>query len=489
MGRWSNAKIQSAIAAERLLRARARASLLDFVRYCWWNPLPLKVGRHTRAIAERLTRAVYDFEDGRSTYLIVTVPFRHGKSDLVSKALPAWFMCRDRALDPSVILSGYGASLVESFSRASMRIIAGEKCQRVFPGISLGKRTAKSWSLSGGTGEVTAVGLGGAVTGKGGNLIIVDDYCKNRAEAASKTFRERTWNAFRSDIFTRQNAPAAIVVIVATPWHVDDLIGRIEAEQGKDGFPKFEHLSFPASRDGDYDYLFPELYPPEWYEAQRAMLGRTQSAALLDCSPVVEGGNRFDPESGVNIHETLDGWPAGKREFRCWDLASSAKERSSDDPDWTWGVRGCVTFSPGQDGVRVPHLWIRSMVAVRAEAPQRDRVIRETAKADGLGVAQVVERFGAYKDAYVTLRDALRGIATVRGSMLPGDKTAKAAPLEPVFEASNVHVFLPGCKAHLDRWRDDFRAFPDGAHDDAVDATAILFHEAAGLGTGSRIIF
>lgn len=488
MGRWSKAKIQACVAAEQLLRARARSTLLDFISYCWWNPFPLKIGRHTRAIADRLTRAVYDLEDGKSTYLIISVPFRHGKSDLVSKALTAWFMARERALDPSVIMSGYGASLVEGFSRGAMRILASEKCKRVFPGISFGKRTAKNWSIAGSAGEVTAVGLGGAVTGKGGNLIIVDDFCKNRAEASSKTYRDKTWNSFRTDIFTRQNAPAAIVVVVATQWHVDDLIGRINAEQGKDRFPRFERLAFPARAAGSYDYLFPELYNAEWYENQRAMLGPTQAAALLDCSPIVEGGNRFDPDSGVCLHDDLNGWPSVK-EYRCWDLASSAKERNSDDPDWTWGIRGSVTYSNGLDGLRVPHLWIRSMVAIRAEAPQRDRVIRETAKSDGYAVTQVVERFAAYKDAFVSLRDALRGISSVRGSMLPGDKTAKAAPLEPIFEAANVHVYAPGCKMHIEKWKEDFRAFPDGAHDDAVDATAILFHEASNLGSGSRIIF
>lgn len=462
---------------EEWRRARAREDLLSFMRYVWWNPFPFKVGRHTRAICDRLTRAVEDYRRGKSTYLIITVPFRHGKSEIVSRALPAWFLGVNAATEPDVIMTGYGASLIEKFSRKAMGIINSDAYRRLFPGVRLGKTTISNWNIEGSVGEVTAVGLGGSITGSGGNLIVVDDYCKSRAEAVSETFREKTWDAFRNDVFTRQNAPACILCVTATPWHVDDIIGRIgAAEEADPSFPRFERLSFPARKPGPdgWDTLFPEQFPAEWYSSQRAVLGR-QAAALLDCNPEFEGGERFDVNR-VQIHTDLAGWPQG-REYRAWDLASSARERDKQDPDWTWGIRGTVTKEKLPGGITRHELWIRSMVCCQAEAPERDRIMRQTVIEDGIAVHQAVEAFGAYKDTYTIMKSMFRGSAFIDRVTLPGDKSAKAAPLEAVFDAGLVHVYLPGCADCFDRWRQDFSTFPNGRHDDAVDATSILFHK------------
>ena len=468
-----------------LARRKAKTNLLEFIEACWWMPHPFVVGRHTREICNRLTKAVDDWRDGKTTYLLIAVPFRHGKSDIVSRALPAWFLGRNADRNPDVIQSGYGFSLVTGFSKWVKRIMSLPQYQELFPGVlpARGSNKADAWEVEGSTGTVTAQGLGGSLTGKGGHLIIVDDYCKNREEAASKTYRDKIWDGFRNDLMTRQNSPAAIVVVCATPWHVDDLRGRIkrEMEESQD-FPRFEEINFPASKPGAYEYLFPERFSPGWYKAQRASLQK-QAAALLDCNPIVEGGNRFDPWRVV-VHNTLDGWPR-LREVRGWDLASSSKERGSSDPDRTWGVRGGVRRLPLGYGAVQHEVWISSAVAIRAEAPERDAFIRRTIATDGPSVAQFVEAFGAYKDAFTTLKASAGASAYIRASRLVGDKSAKLAPLEAPFQAGMVHIYAPGFGEWLDTWRDEFAAFPDGNHDDACDATAIMFHE--GLGAGSSV--
>jgi phage terminase large subunit-like protein len=470
-------------------RRLAQRSLLAFLRWCWWMPHDLVVGRHTRAICDRLTRASDDWREGKSTYLLIAVPFRHGKSDIVSRAFPAWFLGRNADRQPDGIMSGYGVSLVRGFSKRVKRIMSGERYKALFPGVlpARGSNKAEEWQVEGSAGTVVAQGLGGAVTGKGAHFLIIDDYCKNRAEAVSSIFREKTWDSFRNDLMTRLNAPANVVIVCATPWHIDDLRGRIRKAMAEDpNFPRFEELNFPASKPGVYDYLFPERFGPEWYNGQRSSLGK-QAPALLDCEPMVEGGNRFDA-SRVVIHQTLDGWPQ-LREVRGWDLASSAKERDKDDPDWTWGVRGCVkSEATGVGALRRNNVWIRSMVACRSEAPERDALMRATAQQDGYGIAQHVEAFGGYKDAYTTLRSVLMGVSVVRPSRLPGDKSAKLSALEPSFEAGIVHVYAPGCGKFLDMWKSQFSAFPDGGHDDACDATAVMYHAQTDSGGSSMLI-
>ena len=283
-------------ALQELAARRARVDFLAFLRFVWWMPQPLKLGRHTIKICNRLTKAVNDWEQGKSTHLVIQTPFRHGKSDIVSRAFLPWFLGRCADKEPDAIMTGYGADLVESFSKRSRAIVESPQYQLVFPGVTLDKKhnAVADWAIAGSAGTVTECGLGGAITGKGGHLLVVDDYCKNREEAYSDAYREKTWQAFSVDLMSRKNAPATIVIVIATPWHPDDIIGRISQAMRNDPmFPRFEFMVFPASKAGEYPTLFPEMYGPEWYSMQRATLGPTMAAALLDCNPIGIGNRTF----------------------------------------------------------------------------------------------------------------------------------------------------------------------------------------------------
>lgn len=284
-----------------LLRRMAQGNLLAFLQYCWWMPSPLHIGRHTRELCARLTRAVEDFRQGKDTYLIVNMPFRHGKSDLVSRALPAYFLGRCRDMQPNVIMSGYGSSLVKGFSANVQSIVESEAYGKVFPDMRIDpdKNATDEWKIKDSVSSVYAQGLGGSITGKGGNLIIVDDYCKNAKEAESQTERDNVWMSFKTDVCTRTNAPAHIIIVCATRWHVNDLVGHIYEEMEKDpDYPRYESLVYPARKDGPdgWETLFPEHYKPSWYSMQRSQLGPLQAAALLDCDPKLAGTTVFRRE-------------------------------------------------------------------------------------------------------------------------------------------------------------------------------------------------
>ena len=468
-------------------RRKARTNFLEFLKFVWWMPHPLKIGRHTIEIAEALDEAVDKYLAGESSFLDIRVPFRHGKSDLVSRAFPPYFLARcmadkiangGKGTDPDVIMSGYGQALVASFSKKAQDVIRSSEFLALFPSVKIqhGRANIAEWQIENSAGVVTATGLGGSLSGKGGGLIILDDHTKSRAEARSKTYRDKSWSYFSDSLFTRR-APVSIVIVLATPWDVDDVQGRIKAKQGKGDFPEFRRLTFPArnapaDREAFGEFLFLDRFEASWYREQYAVLGKS-ARGLLDCDPIVETGNRFRTE-GVQIHDNADDFPA-VRYVRAWDLASSKKERDSDDPDYTVGMLGAVTHETHNvDGVpiKVPHLWLKGAVFVRAEAPERDKLILKTVHSDGGGVPQLVEAFGAYKDTYTSLKALLRGVATVKASRLPGDKSAKAAPLEPIFEAGNVHLLVGNWNA---LFLEHFQAFPDGTHDDMVDPAAIIY--------------
>ena len=451
----------------RMREALARKSLLDFLRHVWWRPDPLLVGPHTRAICERLDRAIDDYRNGKSTFLLIQVPYQHGKSDMVSRALPGYFLGVCAHKEPNILMTAYNAELAQGFSKDAKRIIGEAAYRDLFPAVRVarGSDNITEWAIDGSSGKATFVGLGGTITGKRGDLIVLDDYCKNRAESRSKLLRDKWWDGFDADLLTRRSSPC-IVCVTATPWHVDDIAGRIQREvKNNPDYPRFELKRFPATNE-DGTYLFPELKGEDWYRAEYSRLGRLASA-VLDCQPTFEGGNRFDV-TRIQIHDDPEDFPAG-RYIRCWDLASSAKQRSSDDPDYTVG---CLGMARKQGGVW--EMWIKDMAVCREEAPARDRLILATTEKDGSAVQVVVEGFGAYKDAYATLKKTLSGRRVVRKSTPPGDKEVKAAPLEAVFEAGNIHLMRGRFNQ---QFKDQFAEFPDGNHDDMVDATALCFHE------------
>lgn len=444
------------------LRALGRRNFLDFIIQSRITRGKYLLGYHIAQIAQRLTRAVKDYQSGQSTRLIITVPFRHGKSELSSRGFPPYFLGHNP--DAEVMLVCYSSSLANEMSRDCMRWMDGTEYHRLFPGVCVDthSRAVSRWGIAGHRGKFFPMGLGGSITGKGADLLIIDDYLRSRSEAESTLMREKIWNAFTNDLLTRL-APVHLCLIVATRWHTDDLIGRIlEQNRVNTAFPRFDLLEFPAKSD-DYPsgYLFPERFSKEWYENQFSALGSYGASALLQCRPIAHGGNLLKVDA-VQFHQGWELFPSNLRYVRFWDLASTANERLKSDPDYTVGTRAGVLEVDGK-----LHVFVDDVCRIRAEAPERNRVIVETARADGPGVVQGIESVAGYKDTFTTIHDLLRGVARVRKMKASGDKISRASVIEPLFEAGLVHVRVAPWNA---AWIEELSAFPFGKHDDQVDA-------------------
>jgi len=336
---------QMRLAKLELALRQARTNMLSFMQWVWWMPStsPFIIGRHTKAICDRLTRAIEDFRNGKSTYLLIDVPFRHGKSDIVSRALPAFFLGRNADMMPSVIMSGYGDDLVSGFSKDCKNIMTSDAYQTLFPDVRPDPKdnSINSWRVKGSKRIVSVAGITGGITGKGGNLIVLDDYCKTRAQAESKSERDKVWNEFANSVFTRQDPPAAIIVVCATPWHIDDVRGRILKAMKEDPkFPIFEELSFPARKEGvnGWEYLCPELHPPEWYDGNRAVLGPADAAALLDCNPVSKAGCMFKRDWFMTYDIRRQPKINTMNRYIFVDTASEKKKGSDDSVMWVVGL-------------------------------------------------------------------------------------------------------------------------------------------------------
>lgn len=413
-------------------------------------------GRHTNIIIDELQRATDAVERGECYYVVVSLPPRHGKSDLCSRRYPVWNLLKNP--NTEIILTSYSGELACDMSY-SARACMVENADFYGVRIAEGRGRIGSWGLDIGDGGINSVGLGGTITGRGANHLIVDDYCKGRQEAESETMRNKVWDSFRSDLLTRL-APNHSVIILATRWHEDDLIGRIKKEMKKStGFPKFKIINMQAYNEATKKYLFPERFPPEWYERQRAAIGEYAWQCLYQNDPQPRRGNMFK----VDNIKIVDNLPPGLRFVRGWDLASSEKQRMKDDPDFTVGIKS--SFDPDN---RI--MYIEDMKRLQAEAPERDKAILETAKNDGSSVLQRLEVVAGYKDTFTRMKAALMGLSLVEGVTPDKDKVARASLLEPIIEAGNF-VLKKGA------WNGDlineFRGFPSGQHDDIVDSVVI----------------
>jgi len=450
---------------KKIKKLRAIDHHLDFINYTWQNKTdPFVVGRHTRVICDTIDRAIERYRNGQSSFYIIKVPFRHGKSEIISRKLPAHYL--GLFPDGKVLVVGHTASLSVGYNKESRDLMKTPEYNELFPDVSVNPNdsSAGHWKIFDHQGESFACGLGGAMAGQGYTLGLLDDYCRNRLDAESPTMRQNMWDSFTNDFMTRR-APVSITIILATPWHTDDIIGRIEKKMETDNtFPKFEVISMPAfSEDYPTGTLFPERFNQEWYAEQKATLGDYGSAALLQMNPITRGGNLIDI-SNITQHKTIEEYPESLRWYRVWDLAHTKKERNKPDPDYTAGTLLAFRLKPG---TREWELWIKDVVRFRLIAPERDNLIRHTAEIDGAYVKIGVEDTIDSKDAFATLRAVFNGRRIVQSARGRGDKVMRATPLEPIFKAGNVHV--PANATWLGAWIAELAAFPSGAHDDMVD--------------------
>ena len=459
---------------QQLCIEAARSSFLAFLQWCWWMPHELKIGRHTRATCELLTRAAYDWLDGKSTFLIVNMPFRHGKSDMVSRAFPAWFLGFAAERQPDIMMTGYGESLLSRFSKDAKRIIESEEYRAVFPHVKLSDdhNAVNDWAIQDSVGSVTVSGLGGSLTGKGFHLGIVDDYCRSREEAFSETYREKTWHAFAVDFMTRRNAPAAIVIVCATPWHPDDVTGRILKQMKEDPqFPRFRQIKFPAAAPGRYETLFPEMYSPEWYSGQRSTL-KSMAAALLDCEPVGEGNRTFKNE----WFQTAEKMPPRSllNVFVIIDSANAKRKKSDYTTMWVIGL--------GRD----KNYYILDCVHERLDLAERTRKLFELV--EQWKPSRVFwEQVGCMSDAEHVRLEQTR-ISWHFVIIAIGQKTAKEDRigwLVPAFESSRIwfphRLLRRAANGEIydvvrDFFDQEYSVYPAAVHDDMLDSLANIFH-------------
>jgi predicted phage terminase large subunit-like protein len=420
--------------------------------------------------------------------LIVQAPPRHGKSELISVHTPTWFL--DQYPKKFVMLTSYNADLPAMFARrvrdtiaeyggvvrGPARMNAGDidelpSLKRPVLDVRLradARQVAQFHTSE--NGGMFSQGIGGSLTGRGADLLLVDDFVKNAEEAESAASQDHIWDWFASTAYTRLE-PGGSLIILATRWNIDDLIGKIL--QNKDLFHgRWRVITLPAEADiGDPlgrapgEALWPERYPIEALHERKALLGRYFYSALFQQKPI----RRQDAQTSADDIQIVDILPDIDHILACrsWDMAGSEGKG-----DYTVGTLwGCK----GNPGTTTAQYGIYDIQRGQWASKEVEVLIRTTAETDGLHVVQVVEQEpGSAGKAYAEYiaTKVLKGFRTV---IVPANesKWIKAQPM--VAAISNKQVSMKRAKWNEDL-KKEFEAFPGGKHDDIIDSGAIGFN-------------
>lgn len=223
------------------------------------------------------------------------MPPRHGKSQLASIDFPAWFLGRNP--DKEIITASYSAELALDFGSKTRYKIEGEQYQKIFNTKLRQDERAKAKWLTQDGGSYTSVGVGGPITGRGADVLIIDDPIKNREEAESEIMRKKIWDWYTSTAYTRLEKGGAVILIL-TRWHMGDLAGKM-LESNDAGDWVVVNLPAIAEQDEEYrnkgDALWPEKYTIEDLEKTKRVVGTYDWSALYQQNPVPAEDQEFKP--------------------------------------------------------------------------------------------------------------------------------------------------------------------------------------------------
>ena len=399
-----------------------------------------------------------------SKRLLVSMPPRHGKSEYISKHLPAWF----RGIYPrkEAVITTYGANFSASWGRKSKHLLA--KNQDMF-GVQVDMQSpVASWRIKGSEQVTFCSGVGGELTGKGAHLLVVDDPIKNAKESKSQTMRDATWDWWQSTAFSRIE-PGGIAIILMTRWNEDDLVGRIKKQMLSDpDSEQWEIISFPAICDTNDDILgrkrgealWPERYNEETLLKIQKGSGAYWWSALYQQQPAPLEGGLF--QRSWFVEETFDITRIGDR-VRAWDFAAT-----ENDGDWTVGLLMGKHLDSGD-------YWILDVVRGQWAPWKRDEIIRKTAIRDGEKTRIITEQEpgSAGKSFVAAMKRMLDGFS-VKSYRPSGSKELRAEPLST--QAGIGRLRVPKNAQWLDGLIHEYCIFPNGSHDDQVDAGSMAFN-------------
>lgn len=462
-------------AAERLLRIRkAKDDLFTFAQLLKPDPNdPDDATKSTfldRPFPRVLSRTLMEVDSGKHKRLIINVPPRHGKSELTSRIFIPWYLGRHPTRH--VIFATYSDKFAQEFGRDVRVNMQHPAYKQVFPGVSLAKGSeAADRMRTNHGGQLIFAGRGGSITGRGGDLIVIDDPIKNSEEAASLGVREDLWTWFNNDVMSRFMTDEAAILLIQTRWNEDDIPGRLtdptNPAYNEEEAACWRMLNLPAlAEDNDPlgrkpgEPLFPERQSLELLLSARRR-DPVAFSALYQQRPSPPDGAFFKADM-LNTYASRQDLPQGMRIYAASDHAVATKQNND---------RTCMIVV-GVDAADV--IWLLDVWWKRADTDiVVEQMINLMEKWKPLAwyaeQDHIAKSIGPFLKRRMRERKVYANIVEGKGYQ---DKIVKAQPL--LGRMSMGMVMFPAFAPWWADARDELLKFPRARHDDFVDTLASI---------------
>jgi len=453
---------------KRIKIKQAKTDLLAFAHRVYPN---FSEGKHHRIMA----RIFKDIVDGNKKRIIVNMPPRHGKSELASYLFSSWYIGHYPA--HHVIMATHTASLSEEYGRRVRNLVESEEYAEVFPGVHLSEdsKSAGSWNTSAG-GKYYAVGVGGALAGRGAHLLVIDDpHSEQDLKSGTKTPFEQAWSWYQTGPRQRLMWGGAIIVVM-TRWGALDLTAKLlDYQMRNPDADQWEVIEFPAilnEHTEEEKTLWPQRWSLDELQKTRATIDPRYWAAQYQQNPTSDSVALVKRDMW-RIWEP-DTPPACEFIIQSWDTAHEAKTASDFSACTTWGV----WYSDVDTGKPIPNIILLDAFKDRMEFPELKQVAYRHWK-DWKPDAFIIEK----KAAGAPLLQELRAMGIPVAEFSPSrgnDKTVRVNAVADIFASGKV--WAPDT-----RWAreviEEMASFPVGEHDDYVDTTtqALLRYRQGGF--------
>lgn len=444
----------------------ASNDLVDFSIYTDRNYNPTWLHEE---IAKQLTRV----EKGEVKRLMIFVPPRHGKSELGSIKFPAWYLGRHP--EKEVITSSYSAELAQDFGYKTRNLVATQEYQQIFDTKLRDDSKSKAKWLTGEGGGYTATGVGGAITGRGADLAIIDDPFKNREEAESKTIRDKVYNWYTSTLYTRLEKGGAIILIL-TRWHQDDLAGRL-LKAMEEGGEQWEVIKFPALATQDEAHrkqgepLWVDKYDLGALENIKKTIGVYDWSALYQQTPTNSETQEFKQEFWQyrTMEEVL-----ALTTYRTLTIDTAISQKAS--ADYT-GL--CANFTDRENKWNLKS-WKEKISPL--ELIDLLFNLQEQYRFDSIGIEKTIylQAIKPFLDEEMRRRNRFLPIVELQHNGV--QKEIRIRALLPRYESKSIYHITGQCT----NLEEDQLSFPKGIHDDVLDATAYQIQIARASMTEQR---
>lgn len=440
-------------------RKKASGHVLDYILYTSHHNY--KISQFSQMVCASLDKFIVDVKLGKRPILILQAPPQHGKSEIVSRKLPAYLLGSQPQL--RIGCASYSDELAKAMAQDVRRNLFGAEHRRLFPANQTrGKFDVNrlgEFNVPGGTGSYLGVGVGAGLTGRPVDVGIIDDPVKNEKEALSEVTKEGHWNWYQS-VFTTRLSEYSGQIVMATSWAEDDLPARI-AEHFR-GDIRLTHLRFPAINEpSEVGYnsalppgaLVPQLHSMANLKEIKGLLSDYWWSALYQQSAKALGGNVFK-EIGIQYYFPKDIPQKFDKVIDSWDCTFKDTDGTDFVVGQKWGKRGANSYLLYQIRARMSFTKTLDSVVELFQMEPRAREILIEDKANGPAVIDV-------------LKLHVPGLIPIEPD---GSKLARAHAVTSYWEARNIFIPHIDVAPWIRPFVSELTGFPAAANDDQVDA-------------------